>query len=321
MEAKNGGEKSQVSISDLGGSNLATALFGTATTNYTVEAGQDAKMNVSFDGNAAHAIEVVRSENDFSLDGVNITLLSKTDASAVNATSPIQFTVKNNVDDLADKLKKFVEDYNNIISLTSGKVKEAQDTDEKYLPLTASQEDEMSESEITNWNKKAKVGLLQGDTILNSLVTSFRHAMTDQVSSVQSALYKLGISTTDYSSNGKLTINEDTLKKALSDDPTSIATMFTGDDGIASRLQTVINKHIGTTGIDGILILKAGEVDSSSTDQSALADLVSDYDDKIDDLEDRLETQQEYYYSKFTALETYISQMNSQASWFSTSST
>jgi flagellar capping protein FliD len=145
--------------------------------------------------------------------------------------------------------------------------------------------------------------------------------MTDQVSSVQSALYKLGIATTDYKSNGKLTINEDTLKQALSDDPTKVAAIFTGDDGIASRLQTVINKHIGTTGIEGILVLKAGEVDSSSSDQSAIGDLVSDYDDKIKDLEDRLETQQEYYYSKFTALETYISQMNSQASWFSTSST
>ena len=325
VTAKNGGENSKVEISDLNGSNLATALFGTATTttdaegkpvggDYVVSQGQNAKLSVSFDGNASNAIEIERTENQFSLDGVNLSLLSETATGA----DPIKFTVENNADDLYEKLKTFVDDYNAIISLASGKVSEKKDTDENYLPLTDAQKKEMSETQITSWETKAKVGLLQGDTLLNSLVTDFRRAMTDQVASIQSALYTIGIQTKsdDYTSYGKLEIDETKLKSALTENPDKVAALFTGSDGIASRLQSVIQKNVGTYGTDGLLVTKAGKANSTYTTQNTISKMVEDYDAQIKKLKATLETQQERYYAQFTALEQYLSTMNSQASWF-----
>lgn len=115
----------------------------------------------------------------------------------------------------------------------------------------------MSETQITNWETQAKKGLLLNDSILNSLDTDMRLAMTDQVSSIKSALYEMGISSTSYKDNGALTIDEGKLKQALIDDPDKISQLFTSSDGIASKLQKVIDKNVNASVVDpGILVQK-----------------------------------------------------------------
>nr|WP_319488385.1 flagellar filament capping protein FliD [uncultured Caproiciproducens sp.] len=331
VTAKNGGSGSRVDIANVGTGNLATVLFGTVPTKdasgnyienadaYSLQKPQDAKMTVSFDGNAANAIEIVRTENKFTLDGVDFELLSQTDGT-VSSSTPIKFSVDNKTDDLYTKIKDFVDDYNAIIKLTNDKVSERKDTDATYAPLTDSQKADMSETEITNWEAKAKKGLLQGDSILNTLSLDLRKSMTDQVASMKTALYQIGIATkaNDYSANGQLTIDEDKLKDALTNDPDKVASLFTSEDGIASRMQDVINKNIKTYGGDGILIEKAGIANSTTVDDSALTKTVTDCNTKIKELKALLETQQEQYYAKFTKLEQYLSTMNSQSSLFTT---
>lgn len=346
--AKNGGSSSQVKISDTlhDGSkvgNLATALFGgdvdsTSTTSGTTK-GQDAIMYVSFNGNAP--TQITRSDNSFTLDGVNFELTGTNmtlkngqpvdkDGNPANNVSDIvfsdaiKFTSSSTTDDLYKKISDFVTDYNNILSLAYGKVIENNKTDgETYAPLTDAQKKEMSESQITAWETKAKKGILQNDSILSNLVINMRSSMTDQVSSIQSALYEIGISTksTDYSTtNGQLTIDEDKLKAALTSDPDKVAALFTSSDGIATKLQKVIDANISTSSANpGLIYQKAGS-DSASVDNSLLAKNITDYTSQIKTLQTRMETQQEYYYSKFTKLEQYMSQMNSQSSFFTSAS-
>lgn len=318
--AKDGGSTGKVEISDVKG-NLAQALFGTSG-EYNVQAGQDAVMSISFDGDASHATTVTRSSNTFTLDGVNFELLQKTD-STVNADTPIQFTVKNQTDDLSKKISDFVTDYNNILQLVNGKVTEKKPTDGTYLPLTDAQKKDMSEAQIASWEAQAKKGILQSDSLLDSLGTNLRHAMTDQVSSISSALYQFGIASKDYTANGQLTIDEDKLKAALTSDPDKLAALFTGPDGIAARLQNVIQENINPSIADtGILVQKAGTDDSASTiDNSTLAQNIRDYDAKIKELKTQLESEQDRYYNQFTQLETYLSKMNSYASFFNSGST
>lgn len=318
--AKDGGSTSKVEISDVKG-NLAQALFGTSG-EYNVQAGKDAVMSISFDGNASHATTVTRSSNTFTLDDVNFELLKETD-STVTATAPIQFTVKNQTDDLSKKISDFFTDYNNILQLVNGKVTEKKPTDGTYLPLTDAQKKDMSETQITNWETQAKKGILQSDSLLDSLSTNLRHAMTDQVSSISSALYQFGIASKDYTANGQLTIDNDKLKAALTNDPDKIAALFTGSDGIAARLQNVIQENINPSIADtGILVQKAGTDDSASTiDNSTLAQNIRDYSSKIKELKTRLESEQDRYYNQFTQLETYLSKMNSYASFFNSGST
>ena len=315
VTAKNGGETSKVEIADKTG-NLAASLFGTDAERNKVT-GQDAILSMSFNG--ASPITITRSENKFTMDGVNFELLKETDGT-VSETTPIKFTSESNVDDLYDKIEKFIDDYNTIITTLNAKVSETKPTDGTYAPLTDAQKKEMSETQITNWETKAKQGLLQGDTILDSLSTDLRRAVTDQVESIRSALYEFGITGKEYDYSGKLVINETKLKQALTENPDKMAELFTGSDGIATRVQDVIKKNIGTFGGDGILIQKAGKDNSTTTDQSTIAKMVKEYDTQIDNLKTRLETQQEQYYAKFTQLEQYLSTMNSQASWFSSNS-
>jgi len=319
VTSKSGGSTSKVDIADSG---LAKALFGSAGTDYTVQTGQDAKLKVSFDGNAANAVDIVRSDNKFTLDGVNFSLLGKTDAT-VTADTPIKFTVDNKTDDLYTKIKGFVDDYNALIVLANGKVSESKPTDASYPPLTDAQKADMTDAQITAWETNAKKGLLKGDSILNSLSLDLRHSMTDMIDSMKSSLYDIGISSpaNDYAANGKLTIDETKLKNALNNDPDKVSSLFTGTDGVATRMQAVIDRNIKTTGGDGILIAKAGVENSTKVDTSSITKSLAEYDTQIKNLKALMETQQEQYYAKFTKLEQYLSTMNSQSNIFTSNTT
>lgn len=321
VKADNGGADSSVTISDMAGSNLATALFGTSGTDYTPTTGKDAIMKISFTGDADDAVTVERSSNQFTLDGVSFNLKSTFNNSAnasENTQAPVTFTVNNNTDDTYKKISDFITDYNALITSVYKMFTESKPTDATYDPLTDAQEAEMSETQIDKWNAKAKQGLMKGDSILSSLDYSMRRSMTDLVSSVKTALYSVGITTKAYGEDGTLVINEDTLKSALADNPDKVSSLFTSKDGIATRMKSVIDNYIGSSySSKGILVSKAG-TDSTTTD--TMTQLINTYNDQIDDLKDDLKDEQDRLYSEFTQMETYLSKMNSYASWFSSSS-
>lgn len=340
--AKNGGANSKVEIHDTthaenenitSSSNLTRILFGYDSIDGTtkgedgkevVQAGQDAELEVSLD-NGQSFTKITRSSNSFTMDGVNFELQKTTptktvDGKEVPDMDPITFSVESKTDDLVTKIKTFIDDYNAILTTVNGLISEKKPTDATYAPLTDDQKSEMSESQITAWEKKAKQGLLFNDSLLSSFAQDWRHSMTDVVSSMSSALYQVGISSSSYSDNGKLTVDEDKLKEVLNSDPDKIAQLFTSTDGIATRMQNVIKKYANDSLVNtGLFITKAGS-STSTVDTSELAKKMKEYDTQVKTLKTRLTSQQEYYYNKFTALETYIARMNSQASFFTQSS-
>lgn len=335
--AKNGGANSKVEIHDTthaenenitSSSNLTKILFGYDSIDGTtkgedgkevVQAGQDAELEVSFD-NGQSFTKITRSSNSFTMDGVNFELQKTTTGSDVSETNPITFSVESKTDDLVTKIKTFIDDYNAILTTVNGLISEKKPTDATYAPLTDDQKSEMSESQITAWEKKAKQGLLFNDSLLSSFAQDWRHSMTDVVSSMSSALYQVGISSSSYSDNGKLTVDEDKLKEVLNSDPDKIAQLFTSTDGIATRMQNVMKKYANDSLVNtGLFITKAGS-STSTVDTSELAKKMKEYDTQVKTLKTRLTSQQKYYYNKFTALETYIARMNSQASFFTQSS-
>ncbi|WP_313294483.1 flagellar filament capping protein FliD [Faecalispora jeddahensis] len=340
--AKNGGANSKVEIHDTtpvenenitNSSNLTKILFGYDSIDGTtkgkdgkevVQAGQDAELEVSFD-NGQSFTKITRSSNSFTMDGVNFELQKTTpiktvDGKEVPDMDPITFSVESKTDDLVTKIKTFIDDYNAILTTVNGLISEKKPTDATYAPLTDDQKSEMSESQITAWEKKAKQGLLFNDSLLSSFAQDWRHSMTDVVSSMSNALYQVGISSSSYSDNGKLTVDEDKLKEVLNSDPDKIAQLFTSTDGIATRMQNVMKKYANDSLVNtGLFITKAGS-STSTVDTSELAKKMKEYDTQVKTLKTRLTSQQEYYYNKFTALETYIARMNSQASFFTQSS-
>ena len=290
-------------------------LQNNGAVNYSVTAGKNAELMMSFDGNPDNATLISRTENKFTVDEVNFELL-KADTT-VTKDKPITFTVKNETDDLYKKVTGFIDDYNALLKVINDKVNESKKTEgQTYAPLTDDQKATMTADQIAKWDSYAKKGILQSDSLLTTVSYDMRNAMFNMVDSVKDALYSVGITEVDYDKYGKLTIDETKFKGALTNNPDLVASLFTGKDGIASRLKTIITKNTNTSiGADGLLVQKAG-ISSRDYDTSVIGRQITDYNSRIKDLKTQLETEQDRYYRKFTALESYLSVMNAQSSLF-----
>ncbi len=332
-------------LSVLGGS--LKALFGTATANgdgtfsgtiqpsdslfggtdsaygYTVQQGQDAIMEVAYEGSAP--IEIVRDSNTFTLNDLTFTLKGEFDSNDADS-DPITFEAEVNSEKAIETMREMVTMFNEIIKLVNDEVSTKPNRD--YDPLTTEQEAEMTENQIKAWTEKAKAGMLFNDSDIRSLASALRTV----VSNDSTALAAIGLEvSSNYSDNGKLIFNEATFKEALENDASSViktltSAMTTDDDGYVSnqggffvRLKNIMDKYASTTGsTKGVLIERAGSTHApTSILTNALQKQLDRIDDQIDDLLDRLETEQDRYISQFTTLESLISQMNSQSSWLS----
>ncbi len=340
VTAKESGTNGKTEFIDSGSSNLATALFGQAdydsdsdgqinigSGNYAVSAGKDARLEVSFDGGSTFQW-INRSTNSFGLDGVSIELLGKAEGTA---QENIKFTVANDIDSLYKKVEEFITDYNSIIELLSSKITEKQSSDEAYLPLTDEQKKEMTDDQIEDWEKEAKKGLLRNDQYLNNILSGMRSALNNTVKGTDLTLAKIGIATNSYSweENGKLVIDSDKLKAALNENADGVMSLFlkqpdssavtekekTDQTGLAYRLQSLWNKNVNRLGEDGILIHLAGYVNDNSYDDNIFSDKIDSIDSILETLKRNLEMEETRYMNKFTALETYISNMNQQSQW------
>ncbi len=307
--------------------SVADALFGSKGKGYTVTEGQDAIISVQYAG-SNEVTEIRRDSNTISMDGLNVTVSGTfgydENGNYIQDTEKVTFTAKVDTDKAYETIKSMVDDYNEILELINEEV--STKPDRNYSPLTSSQKAEMSEDEIKLWEEKAKEGLLFMDSDMRSLADSLRFVIP---SNLRSALSEIGISTsTDYSENGKLTIDESKLKAALESDPEKVRELFTASaqteedgtvtkGGLMTHMKSIFDQYAGTTGsTKGILIERAGSEHSvTSVMDNALLDQMNEIDDKINRLLDQLTTEQDRYISQFTRLEQLISQMNSQSSW------
>ena len=243
-------------------------------------------------------------------------------------TNAIEINASVDVDKLMNTIKSFVADYNAIVDLVNGELTTKHDRD--YDPLTSDQKGELSESEISKWETKAKEGLLYGDSDLRSLSMDLRVVVSG---GLLTKFEEIGINlSSSYSDNGKLNIDETKLRAALETNPESVQKLFTstaGKDaegnetfnGLATNLKNVMNKYVKTIGsmeTKGILIRKAGSKSAAqSLTQNTYYDQLTAIDKMIDKLKARLKTEQDRYISQFSTLETMIANMNSQSSYLS----
>lgn len=318
MTAKEEGASGTVSISG----NIADMLFGS---DYKSVEGQDAIMAIQYAG-SDEITEVSRGTNQITLDGLSVgvkgTFGYDESGNRIADTEAVTFQGKADVDKVTSAVKDMVEAFNSIIANVNKQVSTRPDND--YAPLTSEQRKEMSESEIATWEKKAKEGLLFGDTDLRNLSNALRFVLpTDQ----RADFAAIGITTSSsYSDNGKLVFDEEKFKAALESDPEKVKKLMTnrsaysgGSDGLMTKISSVMDQYAKTTGASkGILIEKAGSKHSAVSQSNNYMKTQLDSMKKVlDTLNDRLENEETRYTNQFTSLETLISQMNSQSSYFS----
>ena len=313
-------------------------IFGAvkdADGNYTdgnFEMGKNAQVLVSYGNGISTMIE--SSSNTFDLEGLRVTVSQEfgnvtQDASGVwnsDRSKAVTFSAKADVDGVTETVKKFIEEYNEMIKEINTQVTTR--PDKAYGPLTEEQKDEMSDKSIENWEKKAKQGLLYNDATMRALSLDMQGVLTNLMAN--GANYKdleeMGITISDdYLDGGTITFDEAKFKAAMTSDPEKVSDVFTGGGDIKKGLASIIEdtltpyatKYANRNGNSyGRLIEEAGseKIPLSIMNNQIYKDL-KEMQSVLDTLNARLASEQDRYISQFTTMETLINQMNSQASY------
>lgn len=301
-------------------------------------------VNALLSFNGATGIE--QSSNQFTINGINF------DIEQADLSSTITVTVDTDTDAAYDKIKGFIDKYNEMVDKMGELLGEKQYRD--FRPLTAEQKEAMKEKEIELWEEKAKSGLLRNDSIISSTMQKVRSSLYEKVQGIEgpfSALYEIGIETERWvagATGGRLKKDEEELKKAIAEDVNGVLELLFKEAGPVSATDADGNLIPGETVegkggvitrmydimIDGMkeVINKAGIGEEASLFRSIrsnmLIDFVTEYgsismlekdmsklDLRIDDLNRYLASKESQYYNQFAAMEKYIQQMNNQSSW------
>ncbi len=235
-------------------------------------------------------------------------------------------TVSSNTDEAFNRIKDFVNNYNEVISTIRSKLSEQ--VNRGFPPLTVEQRRELPEKEADLWDERAKSGLLSRDATLDSVLNRMRLDLYSPVSTMgqYNHLAKIGIRTsTDFRENGKLEIDEAELRAALADDPDAVHQLF-NNSATNSSLSLGDKQTYDETGLIGRLRFtiddaikkiesRAGNQFRTNQQFSLGRDLIN-IDQQIDRFQRRLSDIENRYWSQFTAMEKAMNQANSQAMAF-----
>jgi len=269
-----------------------------------VQAGQNSQLTLA-DGTI-----VERATNSFDLDGVFVELLNTTDTA-------IEIGVTRNTDQILSGIKSFINEYNSLIDTLNSLTSE-EASYKKYPPLTAEQKKEMSESEIKLWEEKAKEGLLRGDTIIGGVLSSMRSTLYSKPAGAQFALYDLGITTGEWTQNGKLNITDEAkLKKMIEENTSEIEELFTDpSQGIAVQMNKILDGAAKKSTVSpGTLVNMAGIKGFSSDNNNTLSKQMKSIDQTVENLKRTYESEKTRYWKQFNAMEKIINSMNQQSAW------
>lgn len=266
--------------------------------------------------------------------------------SAKNADGTYQastISVSQDTDKIVDNVKKFVETYNSLIDSLNTKYREEKNTD--YKPLTKKQEGEMTESQIDKWNEKAKSGLLYHDNNIYSIISDMRESLYTKVDAVDTVLtdskgnkYSYNsmssIGITSSTNQGHITLDEEKLKKALTEDPDCVYQLFASDQdstyisgstnknqadtytsksdylntGIANRLYNAMTTNISN------LESYAG-TSKETDDESYLGKLITNMNTKMTSFQTLMKSYESKLYEKYDAMEVALSKLGTQLSY------
>lgn len=249
-------------------------------------------------------------ENTFTLNNVTFSLKKTT------GTDSVLVTITSDTDEIFDTIKNFIEQYNSLIETINEELTEERYPN--YLPLTAEQKEQLTDKQIEQWEEKARSGLLRNDPILRDVVYHLRRALTTPVSGLEKcdSIFDIGIGTGFYWEGGKLYVNEEKLREAISSDPEAVMNLFTasGDafetQGLGVRVYNELNNAIDQ--ITG----QAGYPDSFSLyDNSFISRQIRDLNDRIQATEEHLAKLEDRYWRQFTALESALAAMQAQSNW------
>jgi flagellar hook-associated protein 2 len=233
--------------------------------------------------------------------GVSLTLKSTTSDAisiTVGAPSPDAEAIKT-------KIQDFVDQYNSTIDFIH---------------------DKLTEKKVANASTASDraQGVLNGDSQLEGLLRSLRRAVGDIVGgrpTAYQAASQVGLSTgastgsgtlSQNAIEGKLTLDADKLSDALAGHLSDVKALFTNatgtysTEGLGQRLRGIVDPWVTGTGTNASLF---------SSRLASEQSLIDSMGTQISDMNTVLTQKEATLRAKFTAMETALSQLQSQGSW------
>lgn len=301
-------------------------LLGLDTTSNTYD-----NQAVKIDGRDAvislNNVRYTNTTNDFSINGLNISITGVTDdvtdpenvdLSTLDDSSAITITTTTDSQGIYDKVKDFLTEYNNIINEIT-KLYNA-DSAGSYEPLTDDEKDQMSDTEIEKWETKIKDSLLRRDNSLSSLMNSMMTSMSSgiEINGKTYSLSSFGIQTLGYlnaaeneqnsyhidgdEDDENTSGNKDKLMAAITSDPDTVVEFM---KQLSSKLYKAMDDQMQSSSLRSrYKIYNDKELDK---EYSNLSKTIKEWESKVSDKED-------YYYKKFSNMETALSKLQSQTS-------
>lgn len=326
--------------------HLASYNGQTNTLGNEISFTKDTLTEAAVGTNAKATIDGKTYESDTNKLNVANVIYNFNGVSAKNADGTYQastISVSQDTDKIVDNVKKFVETYNTLIDSLNTKYREEKNTD--YKPLTKKQEGEMTESQIDKWNEKAKSGLLYHDNNIYSIISDMRESLYTKVDAVDTVLTDAkgnkysynsmsSIGITSSTNQGHITLDEEKLKKALTEDPDCVYQLFASDQdstyvagstnknqadtytsksdylntGIANRLYNAMNTNISN------LESYAG-TSKETDDESYLGKLITNMNTKMTSFQTLMKSYESKLYKKYDAMEVALSKLGAQLSY------
>jgi len=239
-----------------------------SSTMTEIVAASDAQ--VTIDG-----LTVSNATNSFSgaISGVSFTVLEETE---VGQTLTLEVTEDSS--GVGAAVSKFVEAFNGLVSLAS---------------------------ELTKYNSSTQeAGVLLGDSTISQVMGRLRSDLASSIPGLAGnadSFVDFGIKT---NADGSLSFDSSKLTQALTDNPDSVKSFFTGESGWSTRVDRYLEGYLASGGILAMRTDSLGRsVERVSEDRVRL-------DERIAALEER-------YYKKFQGLDAVVSGYNSTLSFLS----
>ncbi|WP_100405449.1 flagellar filament capping protein FliD [Bacillus solitudinis] len=258
-----------------------------------------------------NGLETERTSNTFTISGMTISLKE------ANFTGEVTLSASTDTDKTFDTIKKFVDEYNELLGFVNGKLKE--ERYRTYKPLTDDEREALSDKEVEKWEEKARSGLLRNDATLRSPFDQMRldvySPVNGQLDTVFKQLSSIGITTSrDFMERGKLELDEDKLRAAIEKDPEGVHQLFVADGanfndkGIARRMRETLD-----TAITSVAERAGGLKGKVQNQQFTLGRNLNSIEDRISNFERRLQQVEDRYWKQFTAMEKAMQNANTQA--------
>lgn len=253
-------------------------LTGLSALNFdgTSGTGKDARVLTSAQSAELYVdgLKVISETNkvDGAIEGVTLDLKAKT-----VTNEPLTIAVAEDKAGVKKQIQSFVDSYNKLIGVINAQTK-VTSVGEGKAPVT---------------------GALVGDATARTLLNTIRNELVNvQGDGALRALTDIGITT---QKDGTLAIDSAKLDKAMAGNFGELSGLFTGDKGLASRLDAKLKPYTETGGI-------------LEQRNKAMTETITKIDDQKEALTRRITSLQERLYKQFNAMDLLVGQLSNTSS-------